>query len=498
MINKKNRKLKHLLSFCCLLFFTHVVQGQYEYTIFEEEEGFEQKFGIKAVDTLSSGLIVYKRAKKEDVAFVGIVGEESPHKDGPPVYYAFEFNVGKNKNKLLLSDWAKSIDQLQENYLLIKDDGFKIYSINKQLFSDLETFNKPILYNNILIVKKFVPSNGAFSFYGNQEEPYVLYDLSNSLTKVYSDTFTFVAPYKEYLYLSNRSELGRSKLLNTQLESVLPKGMTPEGIYGDYVVVSNETLSYLGVINLKGEELIPLKYTNIDMGRYNEFVQYEGNGVGFGYRFRHQPITASNGDSTFLFNADFKLIYADKDFNYRMIELAEEDYYIQIEQNRNRGLINSEGKMIVPIMYRSFDFKENYIMVGGANYEDEEVFSYEGNKLFNGPYRHIYDIPGSDLVVLNASKGSGSTPAKVWLADTKTNTILTPESFNHYWGYSEGLIQFSNADHHYFYDTTGNLVFDLIADEVTDFIDGKAIVVKGKKQATINRKGEFLVKFHKE
>ena len=161
-------------------------------------------------------------------------------------------------------------------------------------------------------------------------------------------------------------------------------------------------------------------------------------------------------------------------------------------------MLDINGKVIVPVINKSITLEKKYVTVSANSYLEEEIYSYEGKKLFDGPYRHIYELPGSKLVVLNAAKGSGSTPAKVWLADTETNTILTPNSFNHYWGYSEGVMVFSNDDHYFFYDLDGNLLFEFQADYVDNFIDGRAIVIRGKKQGMINTKGELVVKFHRE
>lgn len=471
--------------------------GQNE--IFEARPGYDKSFGIQPVDTLNSGLVIFKKAQPEEVLELVSADDETEHSTDISTYFSWQFNFGFSKAKLLLKEWVYSVDLISENYLLTGSGEYKLYNPQGIIVKNLSTMKKPMLFHDILVVEvngmDFPPVSYSWS-YLEKLNLYRFFDLSGKIAIIYEDSLTDVSKHNDFLFLQNKHEPQRNKLMNAKMESVFPAGIIPVLPFADYALVMDSATSNFGIMNFENKVEIPLDFEKIDMGMFfNLFIEAEKIELNQDWLYlarRKSFITAIRNDSAFLYNYHFDLVFSGTDFQYDIRESSNGLIYLRIEQDNREGLIDSTGKVIVPIHYASVQLEQDYILVRSSDYTEEDIYSFEGEKLFSGPYHNIYKLSNGLVVLSTKQKADKGYDRKVWLGDAKTNTKLTPEPYEHYQGFSEGIIQFKTGRIFYFYNLKGELLFSLKADSIGDFEEGVAVVNLGKKKGKINRKGEWV------
>ncbi len=143
-----------------------------------------------------------------------------------------------------------------------------------------------------------------------------------------------------------------------------------------------------GLINLKGEEVIPVKYNSAGMLGEGLFSHREG---GF------DIITDKTGN---IIRKDIE--YVSSFVNHRAL----------INQNGKSGMISPDGKTIIPCKYdRISDFFIGDYTTAERNNQDI-ILDIKGNELFSGDFESI-DADESDLFMISGENG------KVGYIDTK-------------------------------------------------------------------------------
>jgi len=82
--------------------------------------------------------------------------------------------------------------------------------------------------------------------------------------------------------------------------------------------------------------------------------------------------------------------------------------------------------------------------------------------------------------------------SEAFLADIKTEKVLTLQSLIDFDGYSENTFSFYDDVNWYFYDDHGTFMFEIKADRVEEFSNGEAQVFVGKKAGSIDRQGNWV------
>lgn len=471
--------------------------------IFKRSKNFGDEFGVQATETLNSGLIVFKRAHQEEVIEVVEPKAKEPKKPDNNVYFSYQYNFGYSKEKLILTEWSYDIKQLDYGYLLVEQPNYLLYDVKGKQIVDLETQQSPMLIGHLLIAKKEREIDSKENYYLSYKERqnlpshYVFYDLSQKARKVFEDSLTKINQLDTLLYLQNSSEPSRSKLVNKKMKSILPMGVYPLIVLKEAVIVRDSTTQLAGFIDFNKNVIVPLAYEHFDVAQNPHIfggISYSYNDSEFWISDKeHSFFIASRNDSSFLFNDKYDVIFATKKFTYEEANAPNKKIYLIIKADKREGLIDTDGHTIVPINYRTISFKDTYIEVTTAepNPGQYDAYSYDGHKLFSGPYAYVRPLP-SGLVVLENMPEEGSVNKEIWLANPMKNELLTSEPYHHYFGSDEGILRFKKEDHYFFYTISGEFLFSIKANYVGDFEDGRATVFVDKKEGAINTKGQWI------
>lgn len=376
--------------------------------------------------------------------------------------------------------------------------------------------------------------------------------------------FTFVTVFLLFL---NNTVFGQQNIdLSWSIEPKLEYDKF-EPFKEELAVVKKDGL--YGYINYKGEEVIPLKYEYAkdfsdglaevkQNGKYG-FIDKSGNFIGFRqydyvYDFRGGLAKVKDGKFYGLINKRGNIIiplkytkirhngknnkiifnrYRDEGFinniydNYTHYYDFKEKFgnnYFKVKINDKYGVINQQGKIIIPIIYDGIgEFSNDFIYVSENNKRriiniDGDVIIPESCRLsilseemvltldFNG--NHIlYDTKGNRIRTLEYDL------TKRWLKykfvegrclvshydygrfklgyiDKKGQTII-PLQYSDGKAFSEGLAAVKKDNKWGFIDKNGKTIIPFVYDKVFSFQEGKAEVVKNRKRGVINKFGNF-------
>lgn len=180
-----------------------------------------------------------------------------------------------------------------------------------------------------------------------------------------------------------------------------------------------------GVINNKGVELIPFEYDEIEADRYYDngyekagYIVKKKKEKEFIYRCGYinsnwektikteytainrildidsgdvYLIAAKEGQYGLFRNGDKKI-----EFEYQALNYNKDTNLLSAEKNGRSGVINLEGKVIVPIEYSNIRFNGTYI---SAKQDSEEIYyNSKGEKVENG-YTGMKKVPSQNCYI---------------------------------------------------------------------------------------------------
>ncbi|WP_299456083.1 TonB family protein [uncultured Microscilla sp.] len=162
-----------------------------------------------------------------------------------------------------------------------------------------------------------------------------------------------------------------------------------------------------------------------------------------------------------------------------------------VQKNGQWGFINTQGKYVIkPLYQRVLSFRAGYAKVGRSNLWG--LVNNRGKLVVPAAYSQLTYVldPANTPTLIVRAKQSGLFA----LLDKATGTQLTPFQYQYL---SPRLIgqrlKAKNTQGKYgFLNKTGQQVIACQYDEATDFVQGKALVNKAKKQFYINSSGGFL------
>lgn len=262
---------------------------------------------------------------------------------------------------------------------------------------------------------------------------------------------------------------------------------------GNLVVVTD---SKRGVINNKGEFIVPLKAWDI----------YDDN-IAIGYDYdKNEYAVFKNNQLILNFKAEkhtgfFEgLIGVKRDGKWSFIDLSgntiipplpyhEVNYFIngmaEIRENDLRGLIDKKGKTVVKPGYQNAAALKStplieFQSVGGL----WGVMDKNGNVLH--PPQSIFSFSLNDgLILFNNLTKYGYLDAN--------GTVVIPFKFDDAKTFSEGLAVVETNSLFGYIDKKGSVVIEPKFDVATDFNEGVAVVIVDKKVGVIDKTGKYLV-----
>lgn len=210
-------------------------------------------------------------------------------------------------------------------------------------------------------------------------------------------------------------------------------------IYDDIESLTNKEAEFLvklngkcGVINKKGAIIIKPEYDNIQAdGFFTNEDKYRlsgyitSNKTQDGYRYGYidcelkqllnteynnlqRVIEVQDKKDIYLIaskNGQVGLIKNDKTiikFDYQDIEYSENNLFL-VQRNLNYGVVNIEGKRIIPTEYEEISFYGLYIK--GLKQEQETYFDLEGNKIENAKYVSIIPTENQNYLISTDLEG---------------------------------------------------------------------------------------------
>lgn len=251
-----------------------------------------------------------------------------------------------------------------------------------------------------------------------------------------------------------------------------------------------------GITNISGEEIVPVKYNEIDI-----------TGMYF-YAKNEQGTTVYNSNGT----------QANIDANVAILNTDNEKYKIRIDNTGETkyGVINKEGKQLIEEKYNYIEYLyDNYFIVSDENgklgvLDDKGETKVETNhdslqriqntdllqailgesqmtEVYNKKMEKICEMPNATIIVKDYIKIYNEEEEKYFAKDGKEleNTEV----------YSSNKLFVSKKDNQYgFVDKNGNLVVDYKYDKAYEFNDyGVATVKKDEKWGAINEQGQEIV-----
>ena len=251
-----------------------------------------------------------------------------------------------------------------------------------------------------------------------------------------------------------------------------------------------------GIANISGEEIVPVKYNEIDI-----------TGIYF-YAKNEQGTTVYNSNGT----------EVNIDANVAILNTDNEKYKIRIDNTEGTkyGVINKEGKQLIEEKYNYIEYLyDNYFIVSDENgklgvLDDKGKTKVETNhdslqkiqdtdllqatlgesqmtEIYNKTMEKICEMPNATIAVENYIKIYNEEEEKYFDKDGKE--LKNTEVYS-----SNKLFVAKKGDKYGFVDKNGNLVVDYKYDKAYEFNNyGVATVKKEEKWGAINEQGQEVV-----
>jgi len=164
-----------------------------------------------------------------------------------------------------------------------------------------------------------------------------------------------------------------------------------------------------------------------------------------------------------------------------MVVLSDE--IIKVCKNGKWGCIDKTGKELIPCIYDEISLSSDIFIVKqndkvGCLDKDGKVISF-------GVYDEIIEDDENLILVIKDYKYG-------WI--NRNGEEVIPCSYNvRVTAFSEGLVGVRNGPSYGYIDTTGKLVIPYIYDRVSEFYEGKALVVKEGKPKIIDKNGNEII-----
>lgn len=304
-------------------------------------------------------------------------------------------------------------------------------------------------------------------------------------------------------------------------------GFTSDGI----AFVTNFKNGNTGAINYKGNFLIPMRYYEIRKLSNGLYAIKENNKVGvtdkkgkiliypkfkFVLSFTQKLSVAVTENNMFIF--------LDKSGNETTPPLADYFEFIgelaKVKLNGKYGVINSEGKLVIPAIFEDISINENGLIIV-TNSNKKGLFNADGSRITDFIYQYIdnfsnglamvdngnfisrynfIDKSGKEISiqkyedVLSFSEGLAAVKLKdLWGFIDRNGKLIVPFKYNKVYSFNEGLAAVKQNDKWGYIDKTGKFILALKYSDATSFIDGFANASINGKWGKIDRKGKEVM-----
>lgn len=236
-----------------------------------------------------------------------------------------------------------------------------------------------------------------------------------------------------------------------------------------------------GLFDFSGKVLVPVKYDMLDDG------DAETSEI---------ALVGLNGTKK-VFN-----IKLGKEFDLPECDEAEiKGDLIKIESDGQYGVVNSSGKIVVPVKYNEIAILEKgYIKIFSGDYEGYfGLLDKSGKVIIPQKYDRMGDISDGMISVGKISSKPSNDEFSERYDYGYYNVLgkpVIPFKYDDIHSFHENLAGVRLGGKWVFIDKTGKTVINTDYDEISDFEGGSALVEKGGKYALINKSGKRITDFY--
>lgn len=329
------------------------------------------------------------------------------------------------------------------------------------------------------------------------KERFVAYDFINGIAKVHKEQ------NGKILY----------GLINKKGEMILPCKYNRIGSFSDGLVAVKDEESRCGFADLEGNIVIPCQYESV--GYYSDglariskgdscaYINRDGEIV-IPYFLAYEAAPFNNGlaaiekhkRQTYFIDKQGNVVIPQRD--YRCYGVSEGFYIVKSKETSYYGLMDKNGTMVRPMEYSIMGdetgyFNDGLLVVG-------EYIKSANNKSFlqcgyiatNG-YLNIalqYDN------ARNFSEGFAAVCTnKKWGFINKNRDMIIPCRYDRVQRFSEGLAAVCVNDKWGYVNTNGELIVSCQYERCEDFHEGFAVVRNDNRYAMIDKKGNYYIPF---
>ncbi|MBN2898080.1 MAG: WG repeat-containing protein [Clostridia bacterium] len=227
-----------------------------------------------------------------------------------------------------------------------------------------------------------------------------------------------------------------------------------------------DNLSYLGVVSMDGDILLPALYTKLSFLSDQLLIYQDPQGT-------MGILNVINGfDSGLIYHS----IKYDPDSGLSIVTSKEKAY----------GLIDSDGQTLIP-MTNHYIYENGNFMIAEKD-DKKALFSKEKKTLSPYKYDSIFSFQS-----IGETEAAIISINNLWGLLTPEGTYLVPPEFDAINEFVNGYAIVSKDNKYGFINTKGELVVKPQFEDVSSFNDGFAIARKGGKYGFIQSNGKFVV-----
>lgn len=274
--------------------------------------------------------------------------------------------IDKNGKEIVAPVYEYITDYSDEMAMTVTKDlkaGF-LNKNGKEIFDEIFNYTEPFKGKSTAVVQgeKFgvIDKNGNFSI-----------DLQNERINPLGDDLYSIKD-QNYFYLIN---MKNEKILNKKFNSI---GEKIEGL------ISVTLDGKFGYLNSKGDEIIPIIYSELGLPQNELIIAKDDSNQKFGV-------------------IDFKNKFVVEP-KYSYISSRNKNFFIVGNEEAKEGVVNKNGKIILPLEYSDLEFKGDNLIIGYNKNNEYKLIKIneKSSKVLDLNISEIIDYNNDEIIVKNS------------------------------------------------------------------------------------------------
>jgi len=312
--------------------FNYPLKQKYKYIVSKYQNRTTFKGLYQATDNRMILPVIYNNIHY--YPFNGLFVVEKKHK----------FNLFNLKGEPVFQKWYDEIVPVSKQHFIVK---------NNNLYQILDKNENPVKKDFYLSMKKFGYNDLTIILAQNLQHKYGYLSSSGQIyfPFVYDDV-KIDSYYSFYHIVKQNGQESAYRIMDGKIHPVLPASFDNISIVKNHFLVKKKGL--YGLYSIKGEELLPLKFSKIN------FLNKDYRGKSYFY--------AIDKNKTFIVsrNKVYKIPYrVEEELLLVPNTYKNPDFFIIVNDRQKHGLINFDGKLIVPEKFEKilYQIGKKYIVI---------------------------------------------------------------------------------------------------------------------------------------